>query len=53
MSYCIETITFRKYDSDGNEICDLKGNPKLFTFKDDVDLSHIADNIQDDEVEEI
>ena len=51
--YCLSEITFIKYDDDGNEICDLKGNVKYFTFKDNIDVSYIVDNIKDDEVEEI
>jgi hypothetical protein len=53
MSYSIANITFVKYDDDGNEICDLKGNVKQFTFKDHIDCSYIVDSITDDEVEEI
>lgn len=50
--YCLTDIKFIKYDDDGNTICDLKGNPKSFTFKNDIDLSFITDTIQDDEMEE-
>ena len=53
MSYSIANITFVKYDDDGNEICDLKGNVKQFTFKEHIDCSYICDSITDDEVEEI
>jgi hypothetical protein len=53
MSYSIQSIKFVKYDDDGNEVCDKKGNVKYFTFKDDVDCSHICDCISDDEMEEI
>lgn len=53
MSYVIRAIMFIKYDDDGNEICDLNGDVKQYTFKDNIDLSYITDNIQDDEVEEI
>ena len=53
MSYSIATITFVKYDDEGNEICDSKGNVKYFTFKDDIDCSYICDSITDDEVEEV
>ena len=53
MSYVISNITFVKYDDDGNEICDLKGNVKHFTFKEHIDCSYIVDSITDDEVEEI
>lgn len=50
--YCLTDIKFIKYDDDGNTICDLKGNPKSFTFKNDIDLSFISETIQDDEMEE-
>lgn len=52
MSYVLQNITFVKYDDEGNQICDLKGNVKYFTFKDDVDCSSICDAVSDDEVEE-
>ena len=50
--YCLTDIKFIKYDDDGNTICDLKGNPKSFTFKNDIDLTFITETIQDDEMEE-
>jgi len=51
--YTINKILFTKYDNNGDEICDQNGNPKLYTFKDWVDCSHIAETISDDEVEEV
>ena len=51
--YTINKIVFTKYDQNGDEICDQNGNPKLYTFKDWVDCSHIVETVSDDEVEEI
>ena len=52
-SYTINKIVFTKYDNNGDEVCDKNGNPILYTFKDWVDCSHIAETVSDDEVEEI
>jgi hypothetical protein len=52
-NYTINKIVFTKYDNNGDEVCDKNGNPKLYTFKDWVDCSHIAETVSDDEVEEI
>ena len=51
--YTINKIVFTKYDNNGEEVCDKNGNPKLYTFKDWVDCSHIAETVSDDEVEEM
>jgi hypothetical protein len=51
--YTINKIVFTKYDNNGDEVCDKNGNPILYTFKDWVDCSHIAETVSDDEVEEI
>ena len=51
--YTINKIVFTKYDKNGEEVCDKNGNPKLYTFKDWVDCSHIAETVSDDEVEEM
>ena len=49
--YVLQNITFVKYDDDGNELCDNKGEVIYYTLKDDVNCEWICDPITDEDVQ--
>ena len=49
--YVLQNITFVKYDDDGNELCDNKGEVIYYTLKDDVSCEWICDPITDEDVQ--
>jgi len=49
--YVLQNITFVKYDEDGNELCDNKGQVIYYTLKDDVNCEWICDLITDEDVQ--
>ena len=50
---CVWDIQFCKKDDDGNELLNSDGSIKLFTVVTDIDLSHISEYVEDEDLEEI
>lgn len=46
-------IQFYKTDDDGNELLNSDGSIKLFTVVRDIDLSHISEYVEHEDLEEI
>jgi hypothetical protein len=46
-------IQFYKKDDDGNNLLNSDGSIKLFTVVTDIDLSHISEYVEDEDLEEI
>jgi hypothetical protein len=51
-SIAVWDITFYKVGEDGEPLTDNKGNVQLYTVT-DYDYSYLAENLQDDDLEEI
>ena len=52
-SVAVWDIQFYKFDEDGNELLNADGSVKLFTEGGNIDFSHLAELITDDELFEV
>lgn len=50
---CLWDLQFYKTDFEGNEIKNKDGSIKLFTVVRDIDLSHISEYVEHEDLEEI